>query len=276
MTTKKKYLWILVIAILAVFVIGTGTVTYAWFLSLYSSEYEFQLDSRDENRVILRYYSPLAFASGNIDTATNALIPATAKTTVGIEQEALTPLDVFDVDTVSPAHTGKVREAAHAVHFTASGAYWVGYSDRVGELSFTLTAYVEEGGVPDTPYDLVADGEVAYFLIVSYMGKDLMYYDGLWYINDGEHPTLTFPDLFTRPILRYWRALTSSDTVAYRSVTDFALTTDGTQLLLAPNSEFSYDLYVFAAKTDEELDSATMNGKTLALNATLSVPALNP
>jgi len=274
MSAKKKHLLFLIVAVLAVVVVGTTTVTYAWFLSQYSSEYEFQLDSEESNRLILIYESDLAFANGNISTPSNALIPATAKATIGIEQGELDPLDVFDVDTVNPAHTGMMASAAQAVHYTAKGAYWVGSRSTAGELSFTLNAYVKEGGVADTTYDLAADGEIAYFVLFTYMGENILYYNGRYYKNDTVSYTLTMPDIFTASTLRYWRPLVSTDTKAYRGVTAFALTTDGTQLLLAPNSSFIYDLYVFVAKPDELLDDAVLNGKTLQLNATISVPAL--
>jgi len=275
MTTKKKHLLSLIIAILAVIVIGTGTVTYAWFLSVHSSEFEFQLDSEEQGRVILMYESEISFASGTISTSANVLTPAKAKKTTGIAQGALGPLDVFDEDTVSPAHTGKVQEAASTTHFTASGAYWVGASDTVGELTFSLSAYVKESGVPDTSYDLVIGEEIGYFVVFTYMNEKFLFYNGQFYTNDTESYTLTLPDVFTTSTLRYWKALTSSNfTKSYRSVDSFAFTTDGTVLRLAPNSQFTYDLYVFVAKTDEELDAPYINGKTLQLRATLTVPPL--
>ena len=283
MTTKKKHLWFLVLTILAVVVVGTSTVTYAWFLSLYSAEYQFQLDSEDQNRVILTYETALAFASGNASDSGNALVPATAKksnngltlgTKVGPNETVvpIEPLDVFDADTDEPEHTGLMSSSARAVRFTATGAYWVGYSDRAGALSFSLTAYAKEGGVLSS-YDLVAGKEIAYFVIFHYMGEHFLYYDGQYYMNDTQNDTFTLPNIVDTT-LRYWRALTSSDTIAYRNITDFAFTTDGTQLLLLPNSRFEYDLYVFVAKPDELLSDPDLNGKTLQLSATIAVPAL--
>ena len=271
MSAKKKHLLFLIIAVMAVVIVGTSTVTYAWFLSLYTAEYEFQLDSNDQNRVVLMYESDLAFASGTVNTASNVIIPATAKQTIGVNQRALSPLDMFDVDTTTPVHTGKVDAAAQASHFTATGAYWVGASDTVGVLSFSLVAYAKEAGEPNTSYELIGQGELGYFLLFTYMGEKILYYDGLYYMNDTESYTLTLPDIFGTSTLCYWRPLLSSDTTSYRSVADFSFTTDGTQLHLAPNSEFTYDLYVFAAKTNEELDPY-LKGKTLQLRATITVP----
>ena len=241
------------------------------------------MDSEDQNRLILEYESRIDFASGNVSSAGNALVPATAKKsengltlgtkTVGNETVPLEPLDVFDVNTVSPAHTGLMDSSAQAVHFTATGAYWVGASDRVGVLSFSLSAYAKQGGVLSA-YDLVAGDEIAYFVIFTYMGENFLYYDGHYYKNDTQNYTLTLPDILDTSTLRYWSPLTSSDTTTYRSVESFAFTTDGTHLRLAPNSRFSYDLYVFVAKPDELLSDPDLNGKTIQLNATISVPAL--
>lgn len=273
MTAKKKYLLFLIIAVMAVVIIGIGTVTYAWFLSLFSSEYEFQLDSDDHNRVVLIYESDLAFLSGDINTSTNVIIPAVAKQTTGMAQSALGPLDVFDVDTVTPSHTGKVQTVAQAAHFTATGAYWVGASDTIGVLTFSLAAYAKDAGVPNTTYDLIDRGELSYFVLFTYMSDKYLYYNGQYYMNDTQNYTMILPDLFGVSTLCYWRPLTASDvkTDPYRSVASFVFTTDGTQFLLAPNSEFTYDLYVFAAKTDAELDPY-LKGKAVQLRATIMVP----
>ena len=70
-----------------------------------------------ESHIIIKYESNLTFASGtDVNTASNILVPAVAKhAEVGILQPALDPMDVFDVDTVDPQHTGAVKTAAHAV-----------------------------------------------------------------------------------------------------------------------------------------------------------------
>ena len=246
---------------MAVFVVGTGTVTYAWFLSRYSSIYEFELEAN--STVILRYEEEVAYASGTISTAANILVPATAKNSSGgltseNAQRVYEPMDMFA--------TAEVERVAHAVHFTAKGAYWVGAGTTAGQFTPSLSATITNGN-PD--YDLVAWEEVDYFVIFTYLGEKVLYYDGTYYIStDEENATFTLPSSVVSAAQLFWRALTASDTVRYNSI-DFALT-DGTHLLLAPNSEFDMDIYVFIAKTDELLHE-DMNGERLTLTAMMSV-----
>ena len=255
MTKNKKYLLLLVIAVLAVVVVGTGTVTYAWFLSLQSAQYEFELNSVDDH-VILQYETEVAFASGNVDTSSNKLLPATAKSSgAGLisANAQITydePLDMF--------RTTKVESVARAVRFAATGAYWVGASTTSRDLIFEVSA-----NVSGDDFDLVAAGEISYVAILHYNNDKFMYYNGKCYLNVSEvSADLTLPTgIVGSDTERYWRELTAEDTT---------MTTDGTKMLLPPNSEFSYDLYLFIAQT-EELMEPEMNGKTLALTVTIGV-----
>ena len=254
MRKNKKYFLLLVIAILAVVVVGTGTVTYAWFLSLQSAQYEFELDS--ESHVILQYETAIDFQSGTINTSANKLLPATAKssgaglTSLNAQLTYDEPLDMF--------RTAKVESAARAVRFAATGAYWVGAGTTPADLSFAVSANI----AGDT-FDLVAAGEISYLAIFYYNNNKFMYYNGKCYLNVSEvSADLTLPTgIVALDTERYWRELTVEDTT---------MTTDGTKILLAPNSEFSYNLYVFIAQP-EELMEPEMNGKTLAMTVTIGV-----
>ena len=279
MKRNKKAFIILVVTIVAVFLAGTITATYAWFLSRFTREYDFVLQS--DSPVVLKYETDLAFRSGDIDTPANVLVPATAKATVGIQQQALSALDVFDVDTVSPAHTGKVQSAAQAVAFTASGAYWTGESTEVGEFSVELraflTEYAEDNYIDaetlDTfasdGHELVHRGEIDGIFVFHYLGYEILYYDDLYYLNTdvqaGEIHDFDFLGLGAE---YHWHPIIATDTVSYmdESVEIY----DGASLLLQPNTPFSFDLYAFVAKTDEELDPE-INGQGISLFATIKI-----
>ena len=183
-------------------------------------------------------------------------VPATAKSSsdgLTSENAQLTydePLDMF--------RTTKIESAARAVQFTATGAYWVGAGTTSTDLSFEVSAVI----VGDT-FDLVAAGEVSYFAIFNYNNNKFMYYNGKCYLNVSElSADLTLPTgIVALDTERYWRELTVDDTT---------MTTDGTKMLLAPNSEFSYNLYVFIAQP-EELMEPEMDGETLALTVTIGI-----
>ena len=279
MKRNKKAFIALVITVVTVFLAGTITATYAWFLSRFTREYDFILQS--DSPVILKYESQLEFLSGDIDTPENLLIPATAKATVGIEQQALAPLDMFDVDVQSPAHTGKVQSAAQAAAFTASGAYWTGETTTVGEFSFEmkafLTEYAEEQYIDDESlstfssdgHELVNRGELDCVVIFDYLGYDILYYDGSYYLNTevaaGAVTTFDFLGLDGE---YNWHLLVAFDTVSYNDGN--VQIYDGTYLLLQPNTTFSFTMYAFVAKTDEELDPE-INGQGVTLYATIKL-----
>ena len=283
MKRNKKALILLISIVVTVFFVCTITATYAWFLSRYTREYEFVL--RSDSPVVLKYESELTFRSGNIETAANVLVPATAKATIGIDQQALSPLDVFDVDTVSPAHTGKVAVAAHAVAFTASGAYWTGETTTIGEFSIEVKAFLSSYATArsitsetiaangNDAHELMRRGELGYLVIFDYLDHDVLYYDGTYYLNTSE--TAGAVDDFDFLALDgeyHWHAVQAHDTVSYddgngaREVEIY----DGTHLLLQPNSTFDFDLYAFVAKTDEELDPE-INGQQVTVFATIMI-----
>ena len=267
-----------IILVVAVLVVGTVTTTYAWFLSRYSHDYPFELDSTSP--LIIKYETDLQFASGSPTT----MIPAKAKTTVGINQQALDPIDVFK--------TTKVQTSAQAVKLTASGAYWAGEDATVGQFKIdlhayttafvtaqslsesTLLAYIEAEKTaaqkPITRNDLVYQGEIDYAVIFTYLDNTFLYYGGNYYINSATEEDFSLPaTMESNNDLRYWEPLTSSSTVALNETTNVNVY-DGTHFLLQPNTIFAFTLYAFVAKTDEELDPA-MNGETLSLFVSLTV-----
>lgn len=315
MKKSKKALIILIIAVVAVLVVGTVTTTYAWFLSRYTKEYDFVLQS--ESPIIIKYESDLVFASGNRETPANVLIPAESKHTVGIEQEALADIDVFDVDVAEPAHTGKVESSAQSVKFTANGAYWTGEEPTVGlfapelyaytsefmngsDLSARLTALsspgvtyssltaenltailaAEKSGYSATERliarnDLVTRGEVNFIMILSYLDATVLYYDGVFYQSTAlpEEADFVLPAAVeSQNALRYWVALTAEDTYPSPNGEETMLGEKQGKfyLRMLPNTTFSFNLYVFMAKTDEELDPQ-INGESLSLFASLTI-----
>ena len=282
MRRNKKTVILLIGIVLTVFLAGTITATYAWFLSRYSREYDFVLES--DSPVVLKYETDLAFRSGNIDTPANRLIPATAKRTVGMAQQALSPLDMFDTDTISPAHTGKVGSAAQAVAFTASGAYWTGETTTIGEFSIEVKAFLSSYATArsitsetiaangNDAHELMRRGELGYLVIFDYLDHDVLYYDGTYYLNTSETAGAVDDFDFLALDEYHWHAVQAHDTVSYddgngaREVEIY----DGTHLLLQPNSTFDFDLYAFVAKTDEELDPE-INGQQVTVFATIMI-----
>ena len=188
---------------------------------------------------------------------------------------------MFDVDVQSPAHTGKVLSAAQAAVFTASGAYWTGESTTVGEFVFELkaflTGYVEDYSIDaetlenfeSDEHELVNRGELDCIVIFDYLGYDILYFNGAYYLNTdvaaGEVSTFDFLELDGE---YHWHTIVALDTVSYgdANVTIF----DGTYLLLQPNTTFSFNMYAFVAKTDEEIDP-DINGKGVTLFATIKL-----
>lgn len=301
MRKNKKAFLIMIIFVVTAFLAATITTTYAWFLSRYTKNYDFVLDS--QSMIILKYESDLTFASGDISTPTNVLIPAKAKQLTGINQETLSSWDVFDVDTVSPAHTGKVATSAQAVRFVAEGAYWTGTTTTVGYMVPELRAYTsafltgealsdhlesfsEETELTEENLlsvlseeaeektaqnrliarnDLVGQGEIDYFMIFSYREETILYYDGTFYYGDSEDPALTLSSNTGLDVEQLeWSPYPNTDSLSAIS--------NGTRLLLQPNTTFSYTLYVFVAKTDEELDPA-INGERISFFASLKLGA---
>ena len=251
MATKNKVLLISIIAVVAVIVVGSVSVTYAWFLSRYSSEYEFKLEA--DEHVILQYETGLSFASGAVNDSGNLLVPAVSKSSAGLNQTIYTPIEMFN--------TTKVASSATAVHYQASGAYWTGSASTVGEFSFRLAAAVQGG---NSSYNLVTNGEIAYAVVFHYLGKSILLYNGQYYTNEGTGTAdFTLPSAITSDVgLIDWYVLSSAERVR---------TVNGVKyLLLTPNTEFEFDLYVFVGKTDELLDPA-INGKTITLSATIAV-----
>ena len=308
MKRNKKPFIIMIVSVFAVLVVGSVMTTYAWFLSRYGSEYDFELNS--ESPMILKYETDLDFASGTDSDLSNVLVPATEKSvSAGISQGALSPLDVFDVDTLSPAHTGAVAQAAHAVKYTATAAYWTGEGEQAGAFAPELHVYtnaflgstaltthlgtfseeeaITEGNLlsvlSEEAYevaaanrliarnDLVGQGEVSYILVIDYLGKTFLYYDGAYYVSGGETDSdFTLPEAMeSDPELRYWH-----DPTAENSTVSGSLITDGSYFHLLPNTGFSFTLYVFMARTDEKLDPA-VNGQRLSLFMSLTVEEVN-
>ena len=284
MKRNKKAFLIVVVAVVAVFLVCTIATTYAWFLSRYSRDYEFVLES--DSHAIIKYESDLTYASGTISTPANVLIPATAKTLTGINQQALGSLDMFDADTVAPAHTGAVKTSAQEVRFSAKGAYWAGESASAGQFrpevraflsSFataqslsesTLISDVNAGVKPLAANELVEQGEVDYFMILAYANEKILYYHGAFYIGVAQaEATFTLP-AEAESTDRYWKALTTSDQLSGEDILEI---TDGKQyLLLQPNTTFTFTLSVFMAKTDEEL-AISVNGERITFFTTLKI-----
>lgn len=302
---NKKTFLLMIVSILAVVVVGTVSVTYAWFLSRYEKEYDFVLES--DSPVIIKYEADLAYASGNRSTATNVLIPATEKkAAAAISQGSLTPLQVFDVDVADPAHTGAVASAAQAVKYTASGAYWTGEGENIGAFTPQLHAYKNtylssaaltthlatfstESSVTEDNLlavlaeeaedkanaadrllvrnDLVGQGEIDYILVINYLGVNFLYFDGAYYVRGVETDSVfTLPAAAeSNDTLRYWHTPTAENNTI--SGTQIS---DGTYFHLRPNTTFSFTMYVFMAKTDEKRDPA-INDETLSIFASLTV-----
>ena len=280
MKHSKKSWIILLVAVLAVVVVGTVTTTYAWFLSRYNRDYEFVLES--ESFSILKFESELNFASGERSSSQNVLIPAKAKHLNGIEQQALDPFDVFD----NTPSTGAVASAAQAVKFTASGAYWTGDSASAGRFLPLLQAYpsvfVSENQITQNNLvtklgtaavvrnDLVTRNEIEFFMIFNYLGTYFLYYDGAFYVVESQEqnadftlPAVAEPD----DDFRYWIQLDHTSRITYGTSLQVIDNMD-TYFLLQPNTRFSFTLYVFVEKTDEELDPE-INGEAISLFLTL-------
>ena len=277
MKKNKKAMIAMIAIVVTVLLIGTITTTYAWFLSRYSQEYTVVLQS--DSITILKYESDLAFSSGNISSAGNVLIPAESDVSVGIEKAALDPIDVFD--------TTKVKRAANAVKYTASGAYYTGEGTTAGdflpELHVYLSSYATanslssdtlfdalaaESSAAETPLtdnDLVTQGEIGFFYLINYLGKNFLYYDGTYYVSGVQSGSaFTFPAAAeSNDELRYWHAPTAEN-----STVNAVQITDGSHFYLQPNTTFGFTLYAFIAN-DEELLAQSVNGQRLTLFATL-------
>ena len=295
MQRKKKAFLVLIITVLAVFVVGTVTTTYAWFLSRYGRGYDFELES--ESLTIIKYESDLVFASGDISSPGNMLVPATAKHLVGSAQRDISTLEVFDVDTETPAHTGKVATSAQAVKFTATGAFWTGEDVRPGKFKPEIRAYTatflsgrnitednlisvlnaEATNNPDPAdrvvarNDLVRRNEIDYFMVINYLGTSFLYFNNTFYVVKGAEETadLTIPaSAEGDSTLQEWKALTHESRISYNDESLQVLDDTDAYLLLQPNTMFSFVLYVFVEKTDEELDPQ-INGERISIFATL-------
>ncbi|GEM_PF-5635057 len=251
MAAKKKALLITVIAVLAVVIVGSVSVTYAWFLSRYSAEYRFVLES--ESHVVLQYESDLTFASGSISDAGNKLVPAVSKSSAGLSGTVYEPMDMFD--------TSVVQTAASCAHYRANAAYWTGAGEDKGELSFALSAVVS-GGNED--YDLVTWGEIDYIVIFAYKGDRILLYDGVYYTNEGNGDAdFVLPTaVYSGAGMASWYEIADAEKVKTQGGVRY--------LLLDPNTEFEFDLYAFVAKTDELLDPA-INGARIDFTARISV-----
>ena len=284
MNMKKKTLLFLIIALVVMVSVSLISVTYAWFLSRYSETYDMVL--RSESLVVLTYETEIGFVSGTQSTSTNKITIATLKPSE--KGNAFSPLDVFDVDTVNPAHTGKMTTAAQAVKFNATGAYWYGYGTESGALSFDLVAKPQN----DATYDLVHYGELGYIVIFEYMSQKFLLYDGKYYTNSTTVRTgsgnVSVSGNETFPLTTAKFDAGGNSEIWYRISASTVITKvfdEGTEeereeqifhdgLLLLPNTQFAYTLYVFAAKPDDLFDQA-WNGQTVRLEATISVPNPN-
>ena len=307
MKRNKKALIILVISIIAVLVVGTVTTTYAWFLSRYAAEYDFVLNS--QSPMILKYETDLSFESDTtIASPENILIPATEKrATSGIGQGALTPLSVFDVDTISPAHSGVVQRAAQAVKYTATGAFWTGEEDNSSAFTPILHVYTNDflgstalsthlASMADqdetltvtesTLLDIISREEIRKTAPDRLLARnDLVARGEIDYIMVIEYSGISFlyydgayyvqgvesGSAFTLPA----EAESNSELRYWHTPTAENCTVRGEQLSdgsyfhLLPNTTFSFTLYVFVAKTDEKLDPE-INGQRLTLFMSLT------
>jgi len=271
--TKKKSLTFLAIIVAVLLFVGLITTTYAWFMYRYSEKYDFVLES--DNHVVFVYETQLTFAPGTQQsTPANKILVAEANRTVGISAGALTPLDMFD--------TGAVKRSANAVKLTAEGAYWYGYATDRGQLNFSLSAKPQS----DANYDLITYGELDYIVIFRYKNRDIMMFDGNYYVNTttltrtngttldlSECDTITLPNTastFGADGNDPWYLIPSDESIG-EMVGEERVEIFNNEILLLPNTEFSYRLYVFAAKTDELVDPLWI-GQTISLEATISVP----
>lgn len=281
MRKNKKAFIILIVSVIAVLVVGAVTTTYAWFLSRYVRTESFDLSA--DSSVIIMFETELNFASGGQND--NSLVPATAKQTVGIDQEALSPLDVFDVDVAEPEHTGKVETAAQPVKFTTQGAYWTGELTDTGRFSFSLEAYLnnvaQNARAANGVNDLAGTrrGEIGYYLVIYYLNQIILYYGDNYYILNEQSESqvtafgnlgLTNAELGLEEGTYYWHTMPTSTQIQIGEEEDTWSFFDGTYLLLKPNTTFDIALYAFVAKTDEELDPA-INGQTITLVANLKI-----
>lgn len=304
MKRNRKAFIILVVIVVAVFLAGVVTTTYAWFLSRYNSELEFELESTSP--LVLKYETDLDFASGDISTAGNVLIPATEKSVAangdpipGISQAALSPLDVFDDDPT----TGKVASTAHAVKYTATGAYYTGEGDKLGAFeprlyvftndflaSSALTTHlasmteqgeaaltVSEGSLlailtreetQKTPQNrLIARSDLVAQGEISYI-LIINYQEKIFLYYDGAYYVLgssSGSDFILPAEAESNEELRYwHDPTAENCTVNGKQISDGTYFHLLPNTTFSLTMYVFVAKTDEMLDPA-INGERLTL-----------
>lgn len=284
MRGKKRSLILLIVSLLTLLAVSMISVTYAWFLSRYSENYDFLLKS--ESHVVLMYESTLAFPSGTTqNTSANQIKVAELKpAAIGIQTGAYSPMDVFDVDGVG--HSGLMAASANAVHFTAQGGYWYGYGTESGELSFSLVAKPQN----NSNYDLVHYGELDYVVIFDYCDYKILLFDGVYYTNSREVLTTggdTMQLSGTSLVLPTTAATFGTDGTdpwwqipmdGNHPITTEITTSTGTEvkeifnnhLLLLPNTVFAFTLYVFAAKPDYLMDMA-WNGQVIGLEATISV-----
>lgn len=278
MNTKKKALLFLIITIVVLVSVSVVTVTYAWFLSRYSENYDFELES--DSHVVLRYESALVFASGEASADSNKIHVAKANVAAPLSQTVtpLAPMDVFD--------STKVDVIANCVRFTATGAYWYGNGTGPGALSFALTATPQS----NAGYDLVRYGELDYVVIFHYEGFDVLLFDGQYYTNSTSVKTTAGANLdlsgntsLTLPSAANtfasadsqdpWYLIPANSSVALLFGEEWKEVFNN-GLILLPNTQFAFTLYVFAAKEDDFVDPA-WNGQTVSIQATLSVPNLN-
>lgn len=265
MNMKKKSLLMLLVIVVAILVVSFVSVTYAWFLSRYSAEYDFVVKA--DSHIVLRYESSLQFAPGTTQsTESNKILVAKAKSANPISntlQETPSGLDVFD--------TSKVAVSANCVRFSATGAYWVGNITESGALSFALSATPENNDA----YDLVQYGELSYAVVFDYFGqKTVLYYNGTYYTTTPQVTTpITLPNTattFATDADDPWYPIPADQqiTINYDEETR-VIFENGMRLL--PNTRFAFRLYVFAAKVDDFTDM-DWNGQNVHITATISVP----
>ena len=155
--------------------------------------------------------------------------------------ESLTPLQMFN--------TSKVATAASCATHTTT-IHYASASD--GLLTFTVTATA-------SGTDYVTRGDISYVAVFDFgavtTGLKVALYNGAYYVNSGTGTAdLTLPAGITGSSSNWWAL---SSTTAYYNSTAI-------KLILTKNKDYPVTLYVFPAKTDDEIDPVLIaNGATV-------------
>ena len=197
---------------------------------------------------------------GTLTYSSGSLTPAVARVQVGSGQGALGPLDMFDTT------TPKVGTRAVAVKYTTNIHY---VSENQGTLNFNVTATISGSSV-----DYVTYGEFAYIAVfdcgnVIPNKKVLLYgyYDAAgtlhqeYYYNSSEGGASVYSGFANiSDVGNTWYPVSSSVSNIF----------NGTQMILRPGKDYSVTLYVFPAKTDEEIDPVLL-GANVTITSLIDV-----